>query len=211
MPGDRQRRPAGDRGQAYTLEGTVAAILVFTAVLLAFQTTLLTPTTGGSVDGDVTAGLSTRAADALAVAAHDGSVSRTVRYWNGSAGEFSDPYDGYDVNERFGYGPEDPPTELGRILNESFTQRGFTFNVYLDYRNASNPARTETTPLVRRGVPGDNAVTVSRTVTLYDRMRLLAPSDHRSLSALDDSEFYAGDVAPDGPVYNVVTVRVVVW
>jgi len=210
-----------DRGQAFALEGIVAGIVVLTAVLFALEAVVLTPTTAGTVDQDVKAQLRVEAEDALAVAAAERQLRPLARYWNNSSRTFA-----YAYGRSRGYGSEPPCTrgppakaevcdDLGELLNETIASRGYVYNLYVEYRNASDPYRTETERVVYRGVPSDNAVTATHTVVLYDDMRLTAPedADGRTLAEIDaddESHFYAGDADP-GPVYNVVEVRLVVW
>ncbi|WP_313690857.1 DUF7288 family protein [Halorarum halobium] len=204
-----------DRGQVYTLEGMAAAILVVLALLLSVQSVALTPTTPGTVDADTRAQLRVQANDALAAARTNGSLTSTALYWNASSGLFADPYVGYNVSNRFGYGPNPPPdarsapSVFGAMLNQTFTQRGFTYNLFVEYRTGSDPAETDQQVLVRRGYPTSNAVEASFVITVYDRMRLTGPEAYQ----LGDpaSNFYAPDVDPDGPIYNVLRIRVVVW
>lgn len=205
-----------ERGQAYTLEGFVGAVVVLTAMLFALQSVVLTPTTAGTVDQSVKSQLRTQANDLLRTAGSDGTLDDVVRYWNASGG-FA-----YASNTKSGYGvlPPCAPTRspdsvcdsFGQAANETFTERGFVYNLYLRYRTATDPTETVTERVVYRGVPSSNAVTATYTVVLYDDMTLTAPEDAggATLSSLADNEFYASDADP-GPVYNVVEVRIVVW
>lgn len=199
-----------DRGQAYTLEGVIAALLLLSSVLLALQAVSITPTTPGTIDRDARAQLRTQAQDVL-VASHDsGALEQAVLQWNTSTGSFYDPYPDYNVSRDFGYGPKRPPNDFGAMLNQTFTQRGFNVNVYIEYRSGSDWTETEQRVLVRRGIPTDNAVAASHVVTLYDDMQLTA-ANNEQLGDLDPADFYAEDIYPDDPMFNVVRVRVVIW
>ncbi len=202
-----------DRGQAYTLEGFVAALIVLTALLFVFQSIVLTPTTAGTVDQDVKSQLRVQANDALRTS--DSDLENLTRYWNASGG-FA-----YTNGTDVGYGtrPACAPNlstdgvcdSLGKTLHDEFTDRGYTYNLYVTYQLASNPTETATERVVYRGVPSANAVTATTTVVLYDDLTLTAPDDagNATLSELG-GKFYAPDVS-DGVVYNVVEVRLVVW
>ncbi|GKZ12265.1 hypothetical protein [Haladaptatus sp. T7] len=205
-----------DRGQAYTLEGFVGALVVLTALLFVFQSIVLTPTTAGTVDQDVKAQLRVQANDALRTADTDGALRNLTRYWNASGG-FA-----YTNGTDVGYGTHPPcaPTvspdgtcdSFGETLRDVFTARGYTYNLYVTYQLASDPTETATERVVYRGVPSANAVTATRDVVLYDDQWLTAPEDagNATLEALGSGGFYAPD-ASDGVVYNVVEVRLVVW
>ncbi|MDS0293145.1 DUF7288 family protein [Halogeometricum luteum] len=225
----------GDRGQAFTLEGVAAAIVLLSGVLLAYQAIVLTPTTAGTVDRDVKSHLRTEAQDVLDIGHEEGELRAVALLWdasaNGSVGAFpesnSSTSDSWSYTNASGYvefGPSGeingygPPGRMHELLNDSFTEQGYVYNVYFDYRDAADPTTTRTVAVVDRGTPTDNAVTASVTVTLYDHMRLhriddaggtARPVPTATTLADADGRFYAGDLS--GPVYNVVTVRVVVW
>lgn len=219
---DRKRsrsiRLGGDsRGQAYTLEGFVGALILLVALLYFIQAVVLTPTTAGTIDQDVKGQLQTEAHDVLVISADRGELRGLALYWNNSSQTFAHAY-----NQRVGYAQEPPctlgPTDtpeicdaFGERLNDTFTSQGFVYNLYVDHQT-SEIRQTNTTTVVYRGVPSSNAVTATYTLTLYDDMTLTAPedADGRSLDDLDSSEFYAADV-DDGPVYNIVEVRLVIW
>jgi hypothetical protein len=215
----------GDRGQAYTLEGVASTILVLTGLLFALQAIVLTPTTPGTIDRDTRAELAEQADDVLLAAHSNGSLSATARYYNWSTGgniTFYNPDpDNTTVSQRFGYGQDDPPTELGALMNQTFSQRGLSYNIFLDYQTVGDVTNREREVLVKQGVPTDNSVSTEIVVTLYDDQRITAPTEdppnsgsiNRSrLSDLNASagEFYAPDAHP-GPMYNQLIVRVVIW
>lgn len=203
-----------NRGQAFTLEGLVAAVLLLTAVLLALQTVVVTPSTGGDVDQETRMELRQQANDVLSVSADAGELSYLVRFWNGSPTELTfagaeNPTEGY-------LGP--PPGQFGELLDTTFRQEGHSYNVYVEYRAAADPSRTERLRMVYRGRPDDAAVAASYRVTLYDNMTLTAPGEGgRELWQYDtdprdgDGDYYPIPNAVDGPVYNTVEVRIVVW
>ncbi|MFH5799059.1 hypothetical protein [Haladaptatus sp. CMAA 1911] len=205
-----------DRGQAYTLEGFVGALVVLTALLFVFQSIVLTPTTAGTVDQDVKAQLRVQANDALRTVDSDGTLENLTRYWNASGG-FA-----YANESEVGYGseppcapvrsPEDVCDSLGETLHDAFTVRGYTYNLYVSYQLPDDPTEVATERVVYRGVPSANAVTARHTVVLYDDQRLTAPEDggNATLESLGSNGFYAPD-ADEDVVYNVVEVRLVVW
>lgn len=214
--GDRGQN-SGDRGQAYALEGIASALLLLIAVIYALQSVVVTPTTPGTLDHETRAELSTQADDVLAAASNNDSLRAIALYWNTSSTlhnrTFSNPTpDERSVDPGFGYGQHDLPGELGAMLNQTFSQRGLSYNVFVRYRlndSVNDWTETDRVVLVKRGVPTDNAVSSTYTFTLYDSMRLTSPSSDKTL--VGEDRFYAPDIDPNGPVYNIVTVRLVVW
>lgn len=197
----------GDRGQAYTLEALVAAVLLLTAVLFALQSVVITPTASGAVDRDVQAQLHQQASDALETAGEQGELSQMVRYWDcggsfahdpGGAGDFLPP-EGYTNNLV-------PVNHLDETLNRSF-RRGTRYNVQIVYRNDT---RLNVTRIVQRGSPGDEVVTATHTVTLTDGQAVTGRDmAGETLAACSDPAI--PDEYPGSSVYNVVEVRLVLW
>jgi hypothetical protein len=201
-----------DRGQAFTLEAVIGSVVILSAVLFAIQAIIITPTTGGTVDPEIRSQVQTEADDVLRLTAQNETfgLSEYVRYWSrnsigcGGAG-----------HGEIGYGNRKPPRQLGEVLNQTFESRGRTYNIVLRYQNESSG--TETLPMVYRGEPSDNAVTATNRVTLYDNQTLSGPNATRvqltdlGTNATGDRGYYPIPNAVDGPVYNVVEVRLIVW
>lgn len=209
---------SGDRGQAFTLEGLIGAIIILTALWYALQAVIITPTTGGTVDPGVRAEIQQQAEDALAIAAQaeSGTLSELSRNWSQSRRTFFG-----SVNPRIGYGQQRLPGTLGEILNETFGSRDRSFNVEMHYLDASGGA-TDSVTVASRGSPSESAVIGTYRVTLYDNMTLTAPpSGPAELWQYDTSPtrnpndwqsgYYPVPNAVEGPIYNIVEFRVIVW
>jgi hypothetical protein len=210
-----------DRAQAFTLEGFIGSIVILSAVLFALQAAVITPTTEGQVSESTRAQLSTEASDLLSTLADDPETNfaGAIRYWDATAQMF----DGA-VDEPSGYGSDGPPQGMfDGAFEETFTERGYTYNLVLHYRGGNVSDVTDgggSLALVYRGPPAPDAVSVSRTVTLFDNSTLDQGinDDDRQLweydtdpSDGDDGYFPVPDAAPDSPLYNVVEVRLTVW
>lgn len=210
-----------DRSQAYTLEGFIGSILLLTAILFAFQSVVILPTTSGSVSLDIQEQLRTSANDIMIISADDGDLSCHVRYWNNT----SQPYFVEGQSEDRGYGVDPPPnvttcdadgTQFGTMLNETFGEQEQEYNIVVSYRNGST---TDEVAMVNRGSPNAPAVSTTYTVTLYDDQRIIGTRCHPDCPTLgdaydDDSVFFPipeADEFEDSPIYNVVVIRVVVW
>ena len=211
------KRAGDQRGQAYTLESIAGAVIVLTAVLFALQSIIITPTTSSAVDPEVRSELQQQADDVLVITADNATndLSWFVRYWDQSRRTFAGSQ---AVNPRVGYGGNEPPGAIGTMLNETFTARGHTYNVELYYRGQNISDGHGRVPAVYRGRPGEGAVVASHTVTLYDNQTLTAPRSSNaelwqySPNASNNRDgYYPIPDAVDGPVYNVVEVRITVW
>lgn len=205
----------GERAQAYTLESVIAALLLLSAVLFALQALIVTPTTSGTVDPDVQSDLRQQANDVLVTTAaeDDFDLSATVRYWDQGDQTFFNA-----TNNVTGYGSSPPPGVFGTLLEETFGERSRQYNVNITYLSNNSSQPRENTPMVYRGEPSENAVAATYTVTLFDQQTLTSPTaGDVELHELDtnstdgDDGYYPIPNAVEGPVYNVVEVRVIVW
>lgn len=200
-----------ERGQAFTLEGFVAGVVLLTAVLLALQT-VVAPPSGGSVDRS--AALGQQAEDVLRTkASAERDLTHAVRYWDSLRREFVGAR-----SEAVGYGSDPmPPALFGGAFEEAFTAKGVSFNVVVRYHRPGTTAMGRL-PLVYQEAPGSDAVTVQHVATLYDDMRLTAPDagdrelhEYDTNASDDDEGYYPIPDAGDGAIYNVLEVRVTVW
>jgi len=204
------------RGQAFTLEGLVSALVLLGALLFAVQSVVVMPGSGGDLDSSTRADLRQQATDILLTTARaeDNDLSTLVRNWSQARQTFSGA-----VNRNIGYGPRTPPGAFGVMLNQTFDQRGYLYNVHIAFRPRNLSEGTRRVPMVNRGSPSEQAVTASYTVTLYDNQTLTARNASQNVelwqydtNATNNVDgFYPIPNAVDGPVYNVVEVRVVVW
>lgn len=198
-----------ERAQVFTLEAFVAAILLLATVAFALQAVAVTPNTASAGETEIENHHRGIGEGVLDAAVENGSLRRTLLYWDQSAGQFHDAdTDGHYVSRL----PAPPNgTAFGASLQRRFGDRQVRYNVNLYYRDATGDRERQR--LVESGTPGENAVRVGETVTLYDETALVAPNGTARETALTDVEadFYAPDVDGDGPLYNVVHVEVVLW
>jgi hypothetical protein len=197
------RRSPETRGQAFTLEAVVAAVVVMVSLLFALQVAGVTSLSASTASGHLVDQQESVAAGVLDTAAADGSIEPTLLFWDDGEGTFYRS----EITEPF-YAAG-PPTAFGAHLNETLTDRHVAYNVnlYGTDRNGTVVRRA----LVRNGRPSDDAVAATRTVTLYDDDRLLAANGTATGPTLANASFYVPDADPDGPLYNVVRVEVVAW
>jgi len=209
----------GDRGQAFTLEGLVGALLILTALWYALQIVVVMPETGGAVDADVRENLRQQADDALLITsqAEENDLTSLVRNWSQSRRTFTGA-----LNPDIGYGMRRIPGPLGTVLQEGVTDRGRLYNVEMRYLESDPSNGTETVTIASQGSPSGDAVVATQRVVLYDNMTLTAPSagaaelwqydTHPTSNPISGkSGYYPVPNAVEGPVYNIVEVRVIVW
>lgn len=205
-PGD---LPA-ERGQVFSLEGVLAAIVVVSALVFALQTVVVTPSTSGESTAPIQA---SQIESLLKDAAESGTLKRAILFWNeDSANGFhgTGNYRYYTRNEfQAGNYPE-----LLLSLRDTLDETA-SISVALHYHMPSGD--TDIHRLVDGGAPGEGAVRGSTTVALYDGDVLLDstgdPTDKTIATARSDpnDEFYAPDVSGSTDLFNVVEVEMIVW
>lgn len=200
----RSRGRDSDRGQAHALEGVSAALLVVLSLLFALQIVATGPLAASTAREHVSNQLRGAGEGTIAVADERDDLHAALLYWNDTGGKFH----GADLDSL--YVDRAPPNAFGDLLEATFPGNRTVYNVVLRYRGENDTRESLT--MVYSGEPTEGAVTVRRTVTLYDEDRLRAADGSRTgvtISGAGD-RFYAEDVAP-GPVYNVVVVEVTIW
>jgi len=190
---------SGDRGQAYTLEGVLAAILVVTATVYGLQT-IDTRAWEDETESE-TAQLTARANDVLTLAGESGSLRDSVMcYREGSSIRGSQ---------------EGSLTEFERILNTTFDRQANQYNLYFSYWDGSESREILVSQTETESSPPTTAASASTTVTIADNTSLRLPSngcEEIPLTVKDtEGSFYMPDAAEDSPLFNIVEVRLVVW
>jgi len=199
-----------DRGQAHTVEAFIAALLLISGLLFAMQATAVTPLSASTSNQHIENQQRAVAHDLLSTAAEDGTLKEAVLYWNASDGSFQDSPDaGYYTNAG-------TQNEFLESLNNALRERRIAYNVRVRYHNTTGEEpRVRTQRMVEMGQPSDNAVTASRTITVYDTDQL-SVDNGQTLAEIEDDPteaFYAPDANPDGEgqLYNRLEVRITTW
>ena len=197
-----------DRGQAYTLEGFIGAMVVLMALLFALQSVVITPTTGGLADRTVQEQIQQETQDSLVVANQDGNLSEAIRNWDGEGGfeGADDPAAPGEDHDTYSVGDFSNESDLGTVLEKRFAENGWSYNVEL------HPAEGENRTLVYQGSPPSDAVTASYTISLYDNQQTTSESmNDEELQNTDSDERTIPRENEDDILYAVVEVRVIVW
>ncbi len=198
-----------DRGQTFTLEAFVAAILLVATVGFALQAVAVSSNTASAGETELKSQHGGLAEGILNEAASNGSLRTTVLYWNESTEAFYNAdSDGYYTSQ---LPPTPDGTAFGDALERTFGDRQVRYNVNLHYQDSAGDRQTQ--KLIESGTPNDDAVRVVETVTLYDDTVLVDENEDPTETSLADAEesFYAPNVSEEGPLYNVIRVEVVLW
>ncbi|WP_336327734.1 DUF7288 family protein [Halovenus sp. HT40] len=198
------------RGQAFTLEAVVAAIVLLTAVAFALQVTIVTPLSASTSSQHIEGQQRSVAQGALASAAEDGSLKEAILYRNQTARQF------HNTGDQGFYTDDPPDIEFGEKLDQAFTEQGIAYNVLVRYQVGEEAIDTE--EMILQGTPSDNAVSATWTISLRNDDHVINEDGSRNETTVRESDrFYI----PNGPadnakssdngLYNVVTVEVVAW
>ena len=191
------------RGQAHTLEATVAGLLMLSSLIFALQMTAVTPLSASTSSQHIENQQGATGQGVLAAAAEQGALKPAVLYWNNSSSQ----YHNVGVQQFYTSGP--PDNRFGAMLERAFNDNGIAYNVYFRFQNDGGE------PITRRyvysGVPTDNAVTATHTVTLWDDDPLYEADGTPSSTRLN-TENMTYPMADTGTnLYNTVRVEVVAW
>lgn len=205
-----KQEPTGrrNRGQSYVLEALGAGILIVAAVLFAIQATAVTPLSVSTASQHVENQERLQAETMLDVAARNGTLRSGLLYWNPE----NETFVGAEQQRYVGDISDPAPNEFLAMLGRVFSDSQIATNVYVTYNTAGSTGRQT---VLYQGVPSGNAVSAGHTVVLYEHDKFAAGTGFENRTLNDTSEtgfdFYAPNVDPNSPVYNVVEVRIVVW
>lgn len=191
-----------DRGQLFTVEGFVAALIVLSSVVFALTMTAATPLSASSANQHLETQQQATAASLLDTAKASDSLRPTLLYWDESRGSF------HGTSPKGYYLACEFDTALGEQLARSLETRGTACNVNIQYMATNGVLRTER--LVYVGEPTDNAVRVTTFVTLYDDDVLRDADGDLTGTTLAEAEYFAPDISSDR-LYTVVRIEVITW
>lgn len=191
------------RGQAHTLEATVAGLLMLSSLIFALQMTAVTPLSASTSSQHIENQQGATGQGVLAAAAHQGALKPAVLYWNNSSAQH------HDVGVQRFYTSGPPDNRFGSMLKRAFNDNGIAYNVYFRFQN--NKGEPITRRYVYSGVPTDNAVTATHTVTLWDDDPLYDADGTPGATRLNTANMTYPMPDTGANLYNTVRVEVIAW
>lgn len=185
------------RGQAYTLEGIIGAIVLASALIIGLQAVDPAPWTD-SDPGDPEE-IRVGAEDTLTIAQERDKLHAAVACVDG------------DEHESQAFQPGGTP--LGDLLER--TLGDYNYQLWLEYEEAGEREERDALDGIR--TPDRQSVTVTRQVPLFDNSLVYEYDDGEGEcvptdETLEDADqFYIDNQHDDDELYAIVTVRVVVW
>lgn len=192
------------RGQVFTLEAFVAAMIVLSSVAFALSVTAATPLSASTSNQYVETQQAALGGGLLGSAQATDVIRPTLLGWDDDAGWF------HGASARGHHTTCAFDTAFGDLLETSIEDHGMACNVRVSYITETGEVRHER--LVFLGEPSENAVRVRTSAVLFDDDVLLDATESPTTTQLADAQtYYAPDAAPTDRLYNVVLVEVVVW
>ena len=199
-PGNR----LSDRGQAFTLEAVLAALIVIAGLVFALQAVTVTPSSTGSTAAPVD---NERLNSVLAESADSGALKRAVLAWDDGFKGVSGPED-YYVD---GF----PSNDFGNALDQAVSP-SVAVNVIVHFRTGPDTVKSQR--MVYNGQPGDGTVRAESTVAVYEKDRLhdATGSPQTPETMVKDAGIYPGLDASHSSfhpsdLYSVLKVEVTAW
>ncbi|WP_302083365.1 DUF7288 family protein [Salinibaculum rarum] len=220
-----------DRGLQWTLEAVLAILVLFSA--LTFTIDALPASEQGSQDEFMQSQLTQSGRDVLSSSFATGDLADSLLYWDATVDSDEGPdEDGRFINsskagpssEHYTVVQESYGFPLYPALNEVVTSENIAYNMIAFYETGGGGTNTQR--VVYQGVPGEDAVIVTKTVTLYDSdvpaetytsddgdgctLGELA-SDSNGCDQGSGSDYFAPDAEPGNARYNTIKIRLVLW
>jgi len=197
------------RGQAHTLEATIASLLLLSAIIFALQMTAVTPLSASTSSQHIENQQRSTAEGVLATAAEEDALKPALLYWNESRNP-SRFHNGTEGEPYYTGGSEYPNHRFGQLLNRAFSDNGIAYNVNLRFAGVS----ADPVQYIYSGEPSDNAVTASQTIAIYDDEHLYDRDGTRNSTEVSSSDYNSTlGFTPDSSstLHATVRVEVVVW
>jgi hypothetical protein len=198
-----------DRGQAYTLEGVISAILIASALVLGINAISIQPFTGDGPEQGTT--IQTQVGDALEIAQDKNALKEAVTCLR----------PGETTPDASVVGTDPAVTELGSVLANTLeeTTSPSEYTVYVDYHETNDQNGLSQIVIGNSQVPGSGSVTVTRQVVLYDSDPVYefdsttqeCVETGETLGEYDEDDIYLTNRDSSSEIYAVVQIRVIAW
>lgn len=198
-----------ERGQAYSLEGVIGAIIIASALVLGMQAVSIEPWTSDGPEQGVETRIQLE--DTLDILEDDDALRQGLLCLGGDRPET--PHEGVVSTS--------PAVEpIGPVLRNTSSQTA-SYNIYVAYPSKSDPDEINETVIGSESSRTGSAVTVTREVVLYDSDPVYELNDdgdacivdeqYDNVSEVPTDDIYVENQNPDGDIYAVVQIKVVAW
>jgi hypothetical protein len=188
--------------QMHTLEAVMAALIMVGVIVFAVEATSLTPLTSSTANAHIEAQMQTMGQDMLnalsyAPYGHTSALKSDVTNWDGK--EYV--WNGTAYESRASGNLTLTNSSLVDMFTFVTTPRGIAHNVHFAWINEDGVSISR--PYIYNGDPSDNAVIISKKVTLSD-YEVANVSSFAANTAIPDIDNSTG-------FYNIVNVKMTLW
>ncbi|VVB55436.1 Uncharacterised protein [uncultured archaeon] len=188
-----------EKGQMHTLEGVAAATIMLLVIVYAIDATSMTPLTSSTANVHVETELQVLGQDILgtldyAEPGYNSKLKNDVLGWNGK--EYI--WNGTKYIEKVDPSQKNLINNLATNLNYTLIRQGIAHNLELTILT-NNGTSLLTQRMIYNGDPSENAVIVSRKITLHNSDN---PNENNTLLT---------DIDPSTDLYNIVDVKLILW
>lgn len=194
------------RGQAYTLEGVVAAGLLIGALVVVTQSAALTPLSASNTDYQIQYQQQLHATDILDTSKESGALREALLYYDASNGTFvGSP----ETQTHYTTPPID--TRFGEILTKVFINRQTAVNVDIHWIGQTGTENTVT--YIDMGEPSDTAITATQSIALTKDDKVTTPSGVTlgEVARNESLEYAVTEGIKTDHMYRTVKVEITVW
>jgi len=187
------------KAQLHTLEGFAAAFIVLTAMLVAFQSVSITPTSSSTASQQVETQNYMLTEDMLSAAGADGTLKDAILEWNETDASF---------NGTRSFVGKTPNNDFGDMLEKVLLNQGVAYNVEFACGGS-------TTSYIRYGDPSMHSVSTDYRITLHsdDEVNNVSKSDNKE--PLSEADNFQNSICPEGSensnLHNILEVRITAW
>jgi len=221
-----RKKTTTDKGQAHTLEGFAAGIIVLLALVVAIQSVSVTPTSSSTASQAVETRQYYLADDVLSSTAASGDLKDALLEWNDTKASFDDDLNDSEVGLRGQtYQGSNPENEFGDALERAFLSEGVAYNVDITCLDPSGGMSEKR--FINNGNPSKHASTATQTIVLHQNDTLTHDAnpdtelweterfgivcENLTPRPGDDPDDFEYSGSADSGIYNVVGVRITVW
>jgi hypothetical protein len=195
-----------DKGQMYTIEGVMAALIMMLVLVLVVKGTAITPLSSSSTNEHVQVELADMGSDLLTSLdynvvnpAGDSPLKYSILSWNGDQFVWNSTCYKDASNDIIIM--NESTNDLAHALNYTFNRYGIAYDVEIIYLDNNGAAIAKS--MIWNGNPSDNSVSVSKIIALHNSDSNLAPNFfiNTGIPDLDNSTDF----------YNLLNIRLTLW
>lgn len=192
-------------GQAFTLEGVVASMLIISvALIFSLQITAITPLSASTSSQHIENQQAELAQGVLETAEREELV-QTVLYWNETQGKF------HNSDEDGQYRVDPPNISFPQRIDDVLIEKGIGVNIELTYYNNPDTYGDSKISYFSSGVPSTHGYSIERAVPIYENDPIYDSNGNPSGKTVNETNLYLDNAYEDSELYNIIIIKLTVW